>query len=810
MKTLRNLHLTLLIFFAALSAAFLFALPSTDSAHASSSVLSAEISFTYDGASRTVSPKLTGYGNNASFSWVKDGKEVSTSKTLTVTHVSDGGKYVFTATENGVSSSYETFINITPITLSVKWFTRPYVGAPEYVGSAGFTYNGLLQGVYPRPQNAVSGDDVYFTYIGNTARGAGSYLARITGIEGENASDYSLPHSTVFAYVINKARLSVVLPDEKIFYGDELPSPDNATIIGFAEGDDESVLKNKGYVSDYTAGKPTGEYSLGYFIESDDYEATVVNSTLTVSPRSIRVAFSDSESFYGDEAVFSYAISGVSPLVPAPQISVTLPSLHAGVYKIDALSVSCSDDNYTLIVEDAFHEILPRKIEFSFSSSPITYGHAPKYSISLVSGSYAYDEDENTLLAEFSSLPASVGVFPVTARATSPDYSAPAASGECKILPCPITVSVGAAVSVYGDPFVSPSFASDSVFPFDETLSDVGFSVVKESGRDAGVYALSGEWTNPCYDVTVIPSSYTVMPRSLFITSSLVLYENHVLDEGGSLSFDYSVSGFVGADEEEVEIVYCKLNSRGTTEKEVKIITENGDYVPRARIIDPSGNYEPFFTLQGKKFTVYPTAVSSENSPVTVKLESGFTPEITLTSYVLDHSVFVQKYEKTTDFQSIIGAYGVVVENSADAVMEIRIPVEDVNRNYTVAVEKADGSTFYLPCSVIDGNAVFVTSVANATFILWQDDDGAPYALSALILFIIMIIELAVLFSVVNRYKNSKNAAFIVLSTTSVFGFRSSVYVFFVLTVVEGAICFALLVAILAVIARTNRLKKRI
>lgn len=807
----KKIRLSVLIAIAVLFAAavYSFAVPSEQEAHAATHTvsLSASVSFTYDGNSRKITPTVSGFGDGATYAWTKNGTEISSSKELTVTHVPDGGRYVLTVTENDASATGETFVEIKPVTLYAKWLTHPYDGAPEYDNSVGFTYNGQLQGVYPRPQNAVSGDDVYFSCVGNSSVDSGVFRARITGLEGADKGDYSLPSSGLSReYTVKKATLGITLSPMEILYGDALPSDEDVRIDGFVAGEDVSVLDEKGFVTGYSVGMSVGQYSVGYRIVADNYAATVKETTLTVSRRPITAVFDDGSSFYGDEPTFSYVINGTSPLLPSPRLNVSVPSVHAGVYDIAA---DCDDSGYLLTVASAKHEILPREIEFSFTAEPAVYGNPTVYSVVLVSGSYADGDDASSLCAEFSSLPASVGVFPVTARVTSPDYSAPAAYGFAEISPKPITVRINAALSVYGEPFVNPSFASDSDFPYEETLDDVGFSVVKSPGREVGTYALDGEWSNPRYAVTVIPSSYVVAPRLLVLTADIRTYEEYVLEEGGSLSFGFTVEGLVGSDEENAELVYRKLNERGTVEKECAVITESGDYVLGARLKNPSGNYTLAFVQENRKFTVYPSVFSSDSSPVSVKLESGFTSEVTVKSTPTDASVYAEKYEKPTDFQSIIASYEIIVSNSRDSVMEVRIPVADENRNYTVAIEKSDGVLTYVPCRVENGNAVFVTDVSNTKFLLWQDDDGTPYALSALILFIVMIIEISVLFSLHSRLAQRRNNAFAAIAGAGLFGFRSSIYVFFALTVAESAVCLVLLIAILAAVIRINRGKRR-
>lgn len=85
-----------------------------------SAVLPTSFDLVYDGRERTISPVLTGFSENAEFSWTKDGKTFSSSPFITVKNASDSGEYVLTVTENGKTYVDGTVVKISPKHIKAK------------------------------------------------------------------------------------------------------------------------------------------------------------------------------------------------------------------------------------------------------------------------------------------------------------------------------------------------------------------------------------------------------------------------------------------------------------------------------------------------------------------------------------------------------------------------------------------------------------------------------------------------------------------------------------------------------------------
>lgn len=138
-------------------------------------------------------------------------------------------------------------------------------------------------------------------------------------------------------------------------------------------------------------------------------------------------------------------------------------------------------------------------------------------------GGMAYGEDHHAVItvADVSYGDVKdVGVYPLTATATSANYSVNVIFGTMTVSSKPVTVTINSASKVYGEG--DPAFEwSHTALAYDELTEVLGFTVTRETGEDVreGGYALSGTATNDNYEVTVAEGSVlTINPREVSFT----------------------------------------------------------------------------------------------------------------------------------------------------------------------------------------------------------------------------------------------------------------------------------------------------
>ena len=226
----------------------------------------------------------------------------------------------------------------------------------------------------------------------------------------------------------------------------------------------------------------------------------------------------------------------------SPSGTQTMGDLSAEVKNVGTYTVTGSvayggnalEKNYAVTVEVAapgkfFIEKRPVNIIISpqtkiyGATDPETLGEWGLSGTQPEGGGMAYGEDHHAVItvADVSYGDVKdVGVYPLTATATSANYSVNVIFGTMTVSSKPVTVTINSASKVYGEG--DPAFEwSHTALAYDELTEVLGFTVTRETGEDVreGGYALSGTATNDNYEVTVVEGSVlTINPREVSFT----------------------------------------------------------------------------------------------------------------------------------------------------------------------------------------------------------------------------------------------------------------------------------------------------
>ena len=730
------------------------------------------VSFTYDGEEHPVDAAL--YADAASFAWYRDGEEqtVSESRYLSLAHVADSGTYRLYSIDDGPAPVAVIDVVVTPRVLRASWHTLRAPTAPIY--QRPYVYDKTQQGVFPYPENAISGDDVSFSSTGNTAIDAGDHTARILSVDGRSASDYTLAEQDkTFVFTIGKATVYATPEDTEIAYGETLGDIPVA-FVGLLSGDENAVTGS--VVTDYIAGDGVGAYSLSYTGTADNYVVFAHRATLTVSPRPVSLRLYDAEGFYGDEPTLRYDAEGTAF---TPVFTARLSDTHVGEH---TLYLDCNDENFRLDYAPATYRVLARPVTLAVTADETLYGSAPTYRYSLQKGTLAPGDTFDVLQLSFSHVPEAVGTYAVYPTADTTDYCVTLAAFTVTIRPFPVALSVRDVIARYGEAYVSPVVTADRVLPYAQTVDDLDVEVSKDAGWTCGVYALNVVCHNANYKaVSAREATYTILPREFFV--ALDLPAEPVIKRGEPLVPNLRSDTPVGTDAVTPIVAYYKLNANGIAEKEpVYALTEKGDYIPYVSLpaSEDAHNYLPIFldtgSPMGKPVRIYSDTHVESN--VSVTLVKGFTSAVSLTVKNLDVQQFADRYESDFSFQSVVAAFHFDIEGANAQKMYVSVPINHEKRHYTAAIIKEDGSVVYAPCVVEHGVATFETAALGRTFLLWEDNDGTSYAWLCVFLAIVLVLQLAVLGVLYKKYKTRDPGGYFALLPAVGAFFGDGIYFF--------------------------------
>ena len=169
-----------------------------------------------------------------------------------------------------------------------------------------FPYDGSAHA----PTATVTGtvnEDVIGVTVSGSETNAGNYTATALALTGEKAGNYSLPETKTKEFTIAQIALTVTANPKTITYGD-VPVNDGVTYSGFVNSENENskgVLSGTlGYTYDYNQYDDAGNtYTITpNGLTATNYAITFTPGILTVSPKEVGLAWSDTPMVYNGSA----------------------------------------------------------------------------------------------------------------------------------------------------------------------------------------------------------------------------------------------------------------------------------------------------------------------------------------------------------------------------------------------------------------------------------------------------------------------------------------------------------------------------
>ncbi len=332
--------------------------------------------------------------------------------------------------------------------------------------------------------------------------------------------------------ILPKSITCTILPKESV-YGEEEADLSNSYLLSDAivPGDDLAIALYK------EEGSAVGDYDIfGSWNHNPNYNLTFEGGTnaYTVTKREVICSVDPVSSFYGEPiAPLGYTVLSGS-FVTDPGISITTTAVSgadAGTYAVQAAYADTVNYRIAFSNNNAFlYTILPRPVSIRILPARSVYGEPtvlPGYAI--VSGSVLAGDSLDVRM-EMPGFPAdgtwpAAGSYKVDADALcSGNYLVSILNDEgflYEVTRRPLVISIRPAETVYGDE--EPDFEFDilsgtlaSGESRDVLSITLGIDAIPHT--DAGVYAITGRYTNANYDITFINGLYTVKKRLLNVS----------------------------------------------------------------------------------------------------------------------------------------------------------------------------------------------------------------------------------------------------------------------------------------------------
>ena len=265
----------------------------------------------------------------------------------------------------------------------------------------------------------------------------------------------------------------------------------------------------KGYFS-RTAPVNAGEYAVTAVFNGDAlHAAESVTATLVIekAPAVITVTCKD-EIVYGDISLLSFNKAelqySVAGLIGKDRLGLIVPELvlsggmNVGEHRATVFFLQ-TNNNYDVTVEEAVLRIVPRPVTVTADPAEKEYGETdPKLTFTVENLAFRDRLDVTAVRAEGEA----PGTYPITIQVgDNPNYTVTVAEGEVlfTIRPKRVAVTIASASKQIGedDPAFVYTVTDANGQPLNAT--EIGLSVLRETGEEAGSYRIYAEITNPNY-----------------------------------------------------------------------------------------------------------------------------------------------------------------------------------------------------------------------------------------------------------------------------------------------------------------------
>lgn len=313
----------------------------------------------------------------------------------------------------------------------------------------------------------------------------------------------------------------------------------------------------------------TPAFSTGYAygasgIFADGYE-TEIAKTYDGSPVAV-----DIKGSLSDGVTYVWYKKGDTDSVAAESsvLSVVYPA-ESGVYYCKAtkegVEETSSDVTITVNKAAAVVKINDVTTVYGEKEQVLTY----ERTTSLI-GSDADDDLNITLSREAGK---TVGEYEIIGASSSDKYDVRFISGVYKITKRRIYVTVASLDSVYDEPLKELRCEAEqgSVFAAGESIDDLNVTLKKESGFDAGRYAITATYDNDDYDVVFTAATYTIAPK---ILNFRVIGVENLVYSGSTPEISCEITGDEAETSQRILLSYDKA------------VKNAGEYVGYARIAD--------------------------------------------------------------------------------------------------------------------------------------------------------------------------------------------------------------------------------
>ncbi|WP_171001504.1 MBG domain-containing protein [Lactiplantibacillus daowaiensis] len=348
----------------------------------------------------------------------------------------------------------------------------------------------------------------------------------------------------------------VTLEAQSQVYGEPLLSPDvnfgpdfgtltAAQIDGIKQSGNFQYLDANQQV---VTPKVVGQYTIGLSAQGRAYlkqlmpnnpnAGLFVASLLTITPKTVVADLQDAKVTYGDTPTFNGNLNEPDDHLQSTDFEIVDTATGQVVTSHDLqvnghYTVCYTADKQTALQQNGDYHfskfatakltVIPKTVTVVAQAHGKTYGTVADPTLDFVAPVGLANADIPADLGVTLSREAGehAGTYQITGVATNPNYKVTVTPATFTIAKRPVTVTIAAAESVYGD--AQPSFqlttAAKDVLVAGDALAALGtIQYTPASGHDVGIYQVTGTATGADYLVQINAGQLTIKPRPITVT----------------------------------------------------------------------------------------------------------------------------------------------------------------------------------------------------------------------------------------------------------------------------------------------------
>ena len=292
--------------------------------------------------------------------------------------------------KNFTGLEFKVLVTVLPRSITVSWSE-----------TTSFVYDGSMKFVVASHSNAVGDDVITFTYTGNVGTDAGSYIAEITSISGDDSKCYTLDGSSVTkSWIITKASYDmggISFDNGAFVYNGSEQAP---VIKGSLPIGEDGIQLTVTYSSGATYVSDSGiKVTATFHSESENYVVPKpMVAEVSIIPKTIGLEWSDDVFEYNGELQIPTATATGLIGQDKCNVSVKADGIDAGIHTV--MAVSLDNGNYTLPESNSTtYEIHPKFLKVTAKDHTTVYGEAASNEGVTYSG-FIEGEDQTVLSGE--------------------------------------------------------------------------------------------------------------------------------------------------------------------------------------------------------------------------------------------------------------------------------------------------------------------------------------------------------------------------------------------------------------------------